>query len=371
MAGHNSQTLNYRIMQIVLESAKNLGKDIFTANDIVEKVHESLPNLPSTSVRTYVLAMSSNRDSAHHYFDFLGNESYRLISQTLEVPAPPAPVAAPPIIPQPVTTPVTVPITPPVAAPAPTPSAAPAIPTVPTVAAIIAEMPKPAPQKPAETPYMPKTKAEFNQKYTSTIIIWTKENLNPLVLGRKNYRWKDKNLPQSLDKRNELQKQLVLSRIRNVGGVDRAVLDAIMAWGFPNPVFPERDEQKCLRVTRDAFNLLDQGRASEAILKLMTLEGVGISRASKIIGLFDQNYFAVFDSRVGSALKTLVYNGERIIKSPPGMNRIGDADVTPTGWAENYQKLLWALEIIRNELNDEGFPFSVADVEMALFMMGN
>ena len=88
MAGHNSQTLNYRIMQIVLESAKSLGKDIFTANDVVDKVHESLPNLPSTTIRTYVLAMSSIRDSAHH-FDFLGNESYRLISQTVEVPAPP------------------------------------------------------------------------------------------------------------------------------------------------------------------------------------------------------------------------------------------------------------------------------------------
>ena len=53
-------------MQIVLESAKSLGKDIYTADDVVDKVHESLPNLPSISILTYVLAMSSNRDSTHH-----------------------------------------------------------------------------------------------------------------------------------------------------------------------------------------------------------------------------------------------------------------------------------------------------------------
>ncbi len=373
MAGHSSQNLNYRIMQVVLESAKSLEKDIFTANDVIYKVHESLPNMPATTIRTYVLAMSSMRDSVHPYFDFLGNESYRLISKTAEVPTPPPQVSAPPIaspvpVPEPVQTPPQIQLI----EPQPAPQLAPVlvVPATPVSSAVV-EVPKPKPPKPLEAPIGPKTKAEFNQKYAATIIIWTKENRNALVIGRRNYRWKDKNLPESLDKRNGLQKQLVLSRIRNVGGVDLATLDAVMTWSFPNPLFPERDEQKCLHVTRDAFGLLDQGKPSDAILKLMTIEGVGISRASKIIGLFDQNYLATLDSRVGSALKTLIYNGERIIKSPPGVNRLGDADVSPMGWAENYQKLLWILEIIRNELNEEGFPFSVADVEMALFMMGN
>jgi|GEM_PF-2488384 hypothetical protein len=368
MAGHSTQTLNYRIMQIILEAAKSLGKDIFTATDVTYKVHESLPNMPATTIRTYILAMSSSRDSVHPYFDFLGNESYRLINRFAEVPAPPPQVSAPPVAP-PTPTPSEQP-TPQTKQTEPQPTPILVVPATPVSSAVM-EIPKPKPPKPIEASLGPKTKAEFNQKYAATIIVWTKENRNALVVGRRNYRWKDKNLPESLDRRNELQKRLVLSRIRNVGGVDLATLDAIMAWGFPNPLFPERDEQKCLRVTREAFSLLDQGKPSEAILKLMTIEHVGISRASKIIGLFDQNYFAMLDSRVGSALKTLTYNGERIIKSPPGVNRIGDTDVTPLGWAENYQRLLWVLEIIRNELNEEGFPFSVADVEMALFMMGN
>jgi hypothetical protein len=39
--------------------------------------------------------------------------------------------------------------------------------------------------------------------------------------------------------------------------------------------------------------------------------------------------------------------------------------------AKDYEKLIWILEIIRNWLNEESFPFNIADVEMALFMMEN
>lgn len=345
MAGYNTQTLNYRVMQIVLDAAKSLDKDIFTATDVVYKVHESLPHMPTTTIRSYVLAMSSN---PYRFFDFLGNESYRIVNRNIAVPEPQKPVAAPPII---------------------QPKPAPA---VPMQAGPVLEAQKLAPEQPVEEEPQPVylTKTGFNQKYGATIVVWTKENRNPLIIGRRNYHWQEKSLPESLDKRNELQKQLVLSRIRNVGGVDLDTLDAIMAWGFPNPLFPERDEQKCLAVTREAFAFIDQGRPGDAVMALMSLQGVGIARASKVLGLFDQNYFAFLDSRVGTALKTLTYDGERIVKSPPGMNRAGDHDVTPSGWANNYQKLLWVLEIIRNELNEEGFPFSIADVEMALFMMG-
>jgi hypothetical protein len=39
-------------------------------------------------------------------------------------------------------------------------------------------------------------------------------------------------------------------------------------------------------------------------------------------------------------------------------------------WGANYQKLMWVLEVIATVLNEEGYPFNLADVEMALFMMG-
>ncbi len=161
-----------------------------------------------------------------------------------------------------------------------------------------------------------------------------------------------------------------MSRIKNNGGTDRETLDNIMAWGFPNPLFPERDEDACLRITREAFTLLDEGKPDAAMLKLMSIDGVGVSRASKIIGLSDQNSLTIYDSRVGAALETLTNDGHKIIKSPPGLNRAGDLDCSPIDWAENYQKLLWVLQVIRNELNEAGYPFNISEVEMALTVMG-
>jgi hypothetical protein len=39
-------------------------------------------------------------------------------------------------------------------------------------------------------------------------------------------------------------------------------------------------------------------------------------------------------------------------------------------WAEQYQRLIWTLEVIRDHLNTKGHTFRIADIEVALFMMG-
>jgi hypothetical protein len=147
-----------------------------------------------------------------------------------------------------------------------------------------------------------------------------------------------------------------------------------MAWVFPrNPQFTPRDPNKCLEVTRQAFNLLDDEKLSEAIFKLMSFPLI-ISRASKIIGLSDPNYYAIYDSHVGLALATLKDGDQRLIKIPGRMQRPGKTFLSDTcktqEWGENYQKLIWVLEVIANVLNEEGYPFNIADMEMALFMMG-
>jgi len=58
MAGINSQALNPRIMHIVLDAAKSLGRNQFNVTEVIDRVRENLPNLPATTIRTYVLAMS-------------------------------------------------------------------------------------------------------------------------------------------------------------------------------------------------------------------------------------------------------------------------------------------------------------------------
>jgi len=212
------------------------------------------------------------------------------------------------------------------------------------------------------------TKDIFLQQYKESIVSWTMKNFAAIISGRKNYSCNNKPLIESIEERNQISRLLVLSRIKNKGGVDVETLDRVMSWGGFGS-FPLRDNDEVLRITFRTFNLLDRGNLGGAILELLSINGVGISKASKVIGLFDQNQLAIYDSRVGKSLKTLRLEGSRIIKCPPGRARQGDT-CADQEWAENYEKLIWILEVVRNTLNEQGYPFSISDVEMALFIMG-
>lgn len=211
-------------------------------------------------------------------------------------------------------------------------------------------------------------KSLFLDKYRQTILDWAKANKERLIEGRRSYSWGDKAPQACLAERNEITGSIKFSRSQNAGGVDLETLDLIMSWGGFGK-FPLRDEQKVLEITRKVFSLVDQGNVSEAVETLLSIKGVGISRASKIIGLFDKQRFCVYDSRVGNALRSLKFEEKPVLKCPAGRARPGDA-CSESGWAKNYQRLIWTLEVIKDYLNSEGHQFSIADVEMALFMMG-
>lgn len=338
MATYSSRPLNFKVLQIVLKAAQDLNSETFTAGEVVKKVHQTMPNIPETNIKSYMLAMSKNHSPTHHQcFDFLGDGKYKLSKTASLIP------------PQHQTFIPTQTITKPTQTPTP--------PNLPQPTLIHQPY-----YQPTTTP-----KEQFQEKYTDTIITWTQQNKQNLIEGRKNYHYQHPTTTQSIETRNQLQKQITQSRIQNNGGIDLQTLDQIMAWGFPNPQFPERDPQKCIQTTKEAFTLLDQNKPDQAITKLMTLKAVGIARATKILGLSDPQNLAIFDSKIGNALKTLTHNNQKIIKCPPGPNIPGDHNQTPTDWAENYQKLIWTLQIIKNELNQQGYPFNTADVEMALY----
>jgi hypothetical protein len=211
-------------------------------------------------------------------------------------------------------------------------------------------------------------KDQFTKNYKQVILDWTKENKLQLVEGRKNYSWKDQAPSACLAERNKISKEIIFSRLHHDGGITLEVLDLIMKSGDFSP-FPLRDEEKVLETTRRAFDFVDKGNVSEAIEELLAIDGVDIARASKITGLFDQERFCIYDSRVGQALKTLKFAEKPALSCPAGPHKPGDI-CSDERWAENYQRLIWTLEIIRDYLHSEGYPFSIADIEMALFMMG-
>lgn len=140
-------------------------------------------------------------------------------------------------------------------------------------------------------------------------------------------------------------------------------------WGF-NQKYPNRDPKEALEVTKKAFGYLNGGKLKDATITLLNVPDVGISRASKILGLFDQENLCIYDSRVGKALKDLKRENEKVIPCPPGRTYPGDQGLTDEAWAENYQRLIWTLEIVRDWLNEKRHTYRLADVEMGLFMMG-
>ncbi len=211
-------------------------------------------------------------------------------------------------------------------------------------------------------------KEQFTRKYKQVILDWAKDNKSRLIEGRKNYSWRDKAPKACLDERDQISKEIIFSRLHHAGGVTLETLDLIMASGDFGQ-FPLRDEAKVLEITRRAFDFVDKGKVSDAIEELLSIKGVDIARASKIIGLFDQERFCIYDSRVGQALKTLQFAEKPALNCPAGPVEPGDI-CSDARWAENYQRLIWTLEIIRDYLHSEGYPFSTADIEMALFMMG-
>lgn len=315
MGWYNLSKYGAPIWKIVLEAAKSLDKEIFRPIDIIMKVHQKHPDIPKTTIRTYVIAMAPDHPSSEHYpstrknhpyFDYLGSGNYKIIFNL-------------------------------------TPEC-----------------------RPLSGPR--NQKERFTEDNKETIRKWTQERFNELIEGRKNYSWRKKTSIDCINERNEISAAIVKSRIQNRGAVDLKTLDKVMDWGGFHH-FPLRDENEVLEVTREAFIKLDNADIVSATERILSIHRVGISSASKIIGLYDQNMYAIYDSRVGKALSSLNHNGVRLLKCPPGRTRGGDA-CTPRVWAENYGKLLWILEIIRDYLNGKGYPFSIADVEMALFMMG-
>ena len=201
------------------------------------------------------------------------------------------------------------------------------------------------------------------------ILKWAEENMEDLTRHRLNYSWKNIGRKECERLRNEVSGKIIQSRIRNNGAVDLETLNAVINWGFGRD-YPINDPQRALEVSGKAFEYLDKNDIKNATMVLLKEKGVGISRASKIIGLSDQENLCIYDSRVGFALQRLTHDGERLVKIPPSQSRLGDGGVTNTEWVKNYEHLIWISELIRDFMNENGCTYRIADVEMALFMMG-
>jgi len=76
------------IWQLVTEAADQLESEAFTSSDIVKKVHETNPDVPEISIKSYVIAMAPNHPFSGHwpsarknhpYFHYLENGKFKLL----------------------------------------------------------------------------------------------------------------------------------------------------------------------------------------------------------------------------------------------------------------------------------------------------
>lgn len=210
---------------------------------------------------------------------------------------------------------------------------------------------------------------DFVKKIKDIIIEWVKVH-DKEILNYKSYRWKHKDYEESVKTRNELEEAIKLSRKENNGGIDLETIDRIFEWGFGKK-FPLRNEEEVISKTRKAFEFIEKGEHSKSVEVLMSINGVGIAGATKIIGLSDQEKLCIYDSRVGHALRDLKMGTQKIILCPANRGFKRDYDhATKHKWAENYEKLVWTLEVVRDYLKEKSYRLRIADIEMALFMMG-
>ena len=82
------------IWQLVSEAADGLEIEIFSASDIVNKVHETHPEVIEISIKSNVIAMAPNHTFSGHwpstrknhpYFYYIGDGKFRLLKANDDV----------------------------------------------------------------------------------------------------------------------------------------------------------------------------------------------------------------------------------------------------------------------------------------------
>jgi rubrerythrin len=55
------------VWELVFEAAKSLKTETFTPTDIVNRVHETTPEVPAVTIRSYIIAMAPNHPFSGHW----------------------------------------------------------------------------------------------------------------------------------------------------------------------------------------------------------------------------------------------------------------------------------------------------------------
>ncbi len=192
-----------------------------------------------------------------------------------------------------------------------------------------------------------------------------------IVDAWRNYQWPlGMSRDISLSHRNELEAAMQKDLSEHHGAISKSVFTDVEVWGFGQSKIKDITSMVIEDTTRKAFELLRQGKLREAARTLRSLKGVGISRASKLLALSNQNIYGIYDSRSALALKDIQYNKVPIIPIPPGQQRPSISSGDFNVGFEHYQWVLrYMLPKFRKEFT-ESIHWRVADIEIGLWVVG-
>lgn len=193
--------------------------------------------------------------------------------------------------------------------------------------------------------------------------------ISPFILEWKTrYEWpRNTNFQDAIIIRNDLENRINKDLLEKEY-LSKETVDYIFRWGFNMP--SNNTEKEIAVQTQKAFSFLRNGHIESAALELIQLKGVGISRATKIIGLSNQYDFAIYDSRTGHSLKDLAIENKRILLIPTGRVIHGDKGVSSQMFCKEFVKYIAIIRELRDLAKNECFAEEfqrASDIEMALF----
>lgn len=210
------------------------------------------------------------------------------------------------------------------------------------------------------------TYEQFIEEYHEMLKNYWHQISSEISGWRNSYEWpKGTFLDEAVKRRNELE-NLIKDDLRKYGYVTKKVFDNVIKWGFGSS--SGSTETEIRDTTKEAFEYLRRNNIAKAASALTKLSGIGISRASKVLALSNQDKLGIYDSRAADGLSDLKSNNKNLIPIPPGRTIPGDR---LSDFSEAFERYVYVLTFLHDcaikteELRDS---FKrVSDIEIALF----
>jgi len=211
----------------------------------------------------------------------------------------------------------------------------------------------------------------FLESSRNAIDFYFEKNINKIFKGWQSFQWPlGMSREVSLERLNELERAINKDLKLYNGGISKQLFVDIEIWGFGHSNIDDISNKEIEDATRASFKYLRQGKLKEAAENLSKIKGVGISRASKVLAISNQNIYGIYDSRTALALKDIQISGKPILPIPPGQQRPSTFRGDYNAGFECFQWILrYMLPKFKKEFG-ECVSWRVADVEIGIWVVG-